>query len=520
MLPDFRLRQRDYLLETTRALTEELDLDRVLERIVKISAELLAARASLIALRDSASWRISTSHGIRSDFLKRVQRLLADVPGQPDSARFELPEVMSRLQRITETASLGLLSGVGLPLVARDEVIGVIFIFRSYRGAFSHQDRELLQAFASQAAIAVHNARLYTELAQQKRHLDAVVDGAGDGIFILDQSLRFSRFNRACAQLTGYREADVVGRLHDEIVAFKGLQAGQTLAEEILAGWPQDDRNSFYVEGGLKKRGGGTISVGVTYAATLTGQGQLMSVVGNVRDVTRFREAEELKDTFISVVSHELRTPVALIKGYVGTLRRQDATWDPAVVRDSLAVIEEEADHLALLIDDLLDASRLQAGALGLNLGELALDELAERLVERFRIQSHSHQFELAFPQDFPPIQGDEARLHQVLTNLLSNAVKFSPDGGTIIVGGVADKNVVQVCVQDEGPGIPPQEVSYVFDRFYRARETADKSPGTGLGLYLARAVVEAHGGRIWVDDGVGRGAKVCFSLPLAPSDE
>jgi len=520
MLPDFRLRQRDYLLETTRALTEELDLGKVLERIVTISAELLAARASLIALRQDGSWQISTSYGIRTDFLKRVQRLLADVPGQPDFLRFELPEVMSRLQRITEAASLGLLSGVGLPLIARDEVIGVIFIFRAYRSAFSHQDREVLQAFASQAAIAVHNARLYTKLAQQKHHLDAVVDSAGDGIFILDSSLRFSRFNRACAQLTGYAEAEVIGRDHDDVVRFSRLEAGEPLSQELQAGWPQADRSSFYVEGELRKRAGGAISIGVTYAAIRTSQGALISVVGNVRDVTRFRQAEELKDTFISIVSHELRTPVALIKGYVGTLRRQDATWDPTVVRDSLEVIEEEADHLALLIDDLLDASRLQAGALALNLGEVALDELAERLVDRFRIQSAVHEFTLAFPQTFPTIQGDEARLSQVITNLLSNAVKFSPPGSTIEVGGEVRADVVRLCVKDEGPGIPRQEASFVFERFYRARETADKSPGTGLGLYLARAVVEAHGGRIWIDEGVERGARVCFTLPLAPAGE
>src|SRR4030043_1757426 len=106
-----------------------------------------------------------------------------------------------------------------------------------------------------------------------------------------------------------------------------------------------------------------------------------MSIVANVRDITKFREAEEVKSTFISIVSHELRTPVALIKGYVGTLRREDAQWDPAVVRDSLAVIEEEADHLAQLIDDLLDASRLQAGGVTLSQGEVVLEGLAERLL-------------------------------------------------------------------------------------------------------------------------------------------
>jgi PAS domain S-box-containing protein len=519
MLPDFRIRQRDYLLETTRALTEELDLKKVLARIVHIAAELLAGRASLIALRQEGHWTIASSYGIRPDFLKRVQRLLEDVPPQPDSTRFELPEVTSRLQRITESASMGLLSSVGLPLIARNEVIGVIFIFRAYHGSFSSQDRELLQAFASQAAIAVHNARLYTEIAEQKQHLDAVVDSAADGIFILDDQFRFSRFNRACTAMTGYQEESVLGEDHDRIIRFAKLEAGSPLEQELERGWPSREPATLYVEGDLEKDDGDKISVGVTYAPVFSEDQNLLSVVGNVRDVTRFREAEELKDTFISIVSHELRTPVALIKGYVGTLRREDAEWDPGVIHDSLEVIEEESDHLAKMIDDLLDASRLQANALDLNLGEVALEDITARLVERFSVQSDRHSFLVEFPDNFPTIRADEARLTQVISNLISNAIKFSDEGGEILIQGHVDNKDVILCIQDHGPGIAAHEATHVFDRFYRSRTTANKAPGTGLGLYLARAVVEAHRGRIWVDDTVTEGARICFCLPIHPHE-
>ena len=121
-----------------------------------------------------------------------------------------------------------------------------------------------------------------------------------------------------------------------------------------------------------------------------------------MRDITKFREAEELKDTFISIISHELRTPVALIKGYVGTLRREDAQWDPETVHESLAVIEEESDRLANLIDDLLDASRLAAGALSLSFSEVDIKELVERLANRFKTQSAAHTFAIDFSKDFP----------------------------------------------------------------------------------------------------------------------
>src|SRR3990172_439101 len=478
MLPDFRVRQRDYLLEISRSITEELDLNKVLTRIVRLSGELLAGHAGLIALRQTdGGWEIASSFGIQPSFLTNLKPLLADIPEHGDSARFQLPEVNRRLQRITEAASMGLLNCVGLPLIAKGDVLGAIFVFRSYRGPFSREDRDLLQSFASQAAIAVHNARLYTQVAQQNQHLDAILESSADGIFILDPGLRFERFNRSCSRLTGFAPDEVIGKEHDEIIGWRTRQQGQTLQEAVAGGWPLSATSSLYTEGDLRRRDGSTLSVGITYAPTLSGPGRLMSIVANMRDITRFREAEELKSTFISIISHELRTPVALI-------------------------------------EDLLDASRLQAGAMALDSSEVALDAIARRLVERFRIQSEHHSFELSFPSEFPIIAADEKRLTQVLSNLLSNAVKYSPAGGKVTIKGSLPPGEVVVCVSDEGAGIAREDAPRVFDRFYRSSEAARRTKGAGLGLFLAKAVVEAHGGRIWVDDQVERGARICFSLP------
>jgi PAS domain S-box-containing protein len=515
MLPDLRVRQRDYLLDVSRAITEELDLEKVLARIVRLAAELLASTAGLIALRElGGGWRVATTHGIRPEFQAFLDPLLADIPDQGDPARFALPEVSRRLQRITQAASMGLLTGVGLPMIAREEVVGVIFIFRSYRGHFSGEDRNLLGAFASQAAIAVSNARLYTAVAEQKRHIDAVLEASADGIFILDPGYHFTRFNQACARLTGYAAEQVLGRPHSEIIRWRELQPGMTFEEAEAGGWPLSPKASLYVEGDLIRRSGDTISLGITYAPSFSDDGQLLSVVANVRDISRFREADELKATFISIISHELRTPVALIKGYVGTLRREDAQWDRGVVQNSLAVIEDEADHLAKLIDDLLEASRLQSGALTLSLSDVDLARLAGEQAERFKTQSERHRFRVAFPPDFPTIPGDEQRLTQVLSNLLSNAVKYSKEGGDIEVSGRVRGEEVIVCVTDQGPGIDPQDSSRIFERFYRSAEAAKSTQGAGLGLFLAKSVVEAHGGRIWVDQAVERGARICFALP------
>jgi signal transduction histidine kinase len=264
----------------------------------------------------------------------------------------------------------------------------------------------------------------------------------------------------------------------------------------------------------LVTKSGGAVSVGITYAPALSDEGQILSIVANMRDITKFREAEELKSTFISIISHELRTPVALIKGYVGTLRRDDATWDPNVIQDSLAVIEEESDHLASLIDDLLDASRLQAGALELSFADISLEALSDRLTGRFSTQSAQHAFEVSFPADFPVVRADESRLTQVISNLLSNAVKYSPEGGRVQITGHNLPEEIRICVSDEGPGIAIEDVPRIFNLFYRSNEVSRKTKGAGLGLFLAKAVVEAHGGKIWIDDRAKQGARICFSLP------
>jgi K+-sensing histidine kinase KdpD len=167
--------------------------------------------------------------------------------------------------------------------------------------------------------------------------------------------------------------------------------------------------------------------VGITYTPLLSPEGGLLNIIATVRDITRFRQADELKSAFISIISHELKTPVALIKGYVGTLRRDDAQWDPEIVQDSLAVIEDEADRLAGLIENLLDASRLQAGGLPLKRSDVSLPDLARRIAKRMQVQTTRHTIVVDFPPDFPIVLADETRIEQVITNLVNNSIKYAP---------------------------------------------------------------------------------------------
>lgn len=509
MLPDFRVRQRDYLLEISRALTQELDLEKLLARILRISIEMLAGQAGLIALKHADGWRVVAAHGIAPAFLSYLTPLLAEEKVR----ELDVLELNRMLKELTYTASMGLLNGTGLPLAAHGQVIGVIFIFRNYPDLFTPNDRVLLQSFADQAAIAVFNAQLYGQVSYEKKRLDALLESAADGILILDAQMNIERCNEAFCKIFGQGREEIVGKNHSQIIQWKKEPQGNTLEEAVHDGWPLTPNATLYVEGDLQRPLPPALPVGITYAPLLSEEGKLRNIIVSVRDITHFRTADEIKATFISIVSHELRTPVALIKGYASTLRRDDARWDKRTISDSLAVIEEEADRLSKMIDDLLDASRLQAGGLSLNQADVSLPNLALRVIERFASQSPKHKLVADFPQSFPVILGDENRLEQVLSNLVSNALKYATKGEIKISGSVRADQVI-VCVSDQGPGIDIKDIPHIFDRFYRSTNAVKQTKGAGLGLYLARAIVEAHGGRIWADPQPDAGARICFSLP------
>ena len=386
-------------------------------------------------------------------------------------------------------------------------------------------DVQVLQSFADQAAIAVHNAQLYERIDQERRRFAAIVQHSADGVMVLDAQLQITGFNRALERMTGWRAQDALGLTEDEVVRWKRLERGD-LKRALDDGWPRtapaagvSSDETLYVEGDLIRRDGLTLSVGIRYAPLVDAEGNLTSIIANVRDITNFRQAQEMQNTFISTVSHELKTPVALIKGHAATLRRDDVEWPSTVVRDYSGVIEEESDRLTDLIDSLLTASRLQAeGGMRLYRSEVQLNVLAERAVERFKQHTTRHKFKLAFPKNYPSVFADESKLRQVLDNLISNAIKYSPDGGLIEVGGRTEGDSVAVFVRDQGVGLSEIEQERVFERFYRADGALSRrSAGTGLGLYLSRAIILAHGGAITVASAPGKGAAFTFTLPLQP---
>lgn len=520
MQTTYELRQRSYLLKIARAMTSNLDLAPLLRLTLSAAAEMVQGEVGLIALsQPDDSYRVEAYYGIPHRLLPLFAPLLTDIRRSANllERALTIPDLALKLHMVSTATGLPLRQVVALPLQVNQDLLGLIYIVRSGGAAFSANDRQVLQDFADQAAIAVRNARLYQAVNDERRRLDTIIQNSADGVMILTPERKIEVINRTLATLTGWTPAAAQGLPCYQVLALENVK-GADLCQEM--GTPLDlaGRGSVTAEGDLVRPGGSRITVGVTYTPLFDERAALQQIIVNVVDITRFREAEEMKSTFVSVITHELKTPISLIKGYASTLRRADAQWDSTTLRDSLTVIEEEADRLNGLVDNLLDVSRIQAGVLQLELADVDLPGLAGRLVEGFKLQSAQHTFELDFPADFPPALADQERLRQVLNNLISNAIKYAPDGGVIRIGGWLDAThqLLTVYVADQGIGIPSQEQEHLFQRFYRVDSSLRrKTQGAGLGLFLCKAIIEAHNGRIWVRSEPGKGSTFFFTLPL-----
>ena len=510
----YQLRQREYLLQISRAMTSRLDLPSLLRQILTSVAEIVGAEAGLIALRrgQTDTLAIHASYGIPVALLPRFTPLLTGFPVRAEE--YGMPDLQARLNLVVRAIRLPLHQVIALPLTFEERLLGLIYLFRGGSIAFSGNDESVLSSFADQAAIAVRNAQLYQQVSAEKQQLDAIIEHSADGVMIVDTELRVLVFNRALSQMTGWPADQAIGKPCYQVLALDAV-SGRDLCSVEPGAVTFEGGEPWVAEGELCRPAGSRIAVRVTYSPLYDEERRLSRVLANVVDITRFREAEEMKSTFVSVVSHELKTPVSLIKGYANTLAREDADWDKATVREGLQVISEESDRLNHLINNLLDASRIQAGAFSLERGDVSIPRLAGKVVENFRLQTAAHRFILDFAQDFPVISGDEERLRQVFDNLVGNAIKYAPEGGEIRIGGWSDGAQVTVYVADQGIGIPAEEQDQLFQRFYRVDSSLRrKTQGAGLGLYLCRSIVEAHGGRIWLRSEPGKGTTVFFALP------
>jgi two-component system sensor histidine kinase KdpD len=228
------------------------------------------------------------------------------------------------------------------------------------------------------------------------------------------------------------------------------------------------------------------------------------------------RELDAMRTDFLANVSHELRTPLAVIKGSANSLLQPDVIFDEQTRRDFLVSIDKDADTLTRLVDDLLMISRLEADALEVRRKPGRLDDVINAIRDRLDNITVRHHLIIDVGQNLPPVEMDDVRIGEVLTNLVENAVKFSDDNTSIYIQAQNGGNELCISVADEGVGIPPELHRKIFERFFQGEgRKAGRRKGAGLGLAICQGIIEAHGGKIWVESEPGKGAKFSFSLPL-----
>jgi two-component system phosphate regulon sensor histidine kinase PhoR len=349
-----------------------------------------------------------------------------------------------------------------------------------------------------------HEQARARELAQQQ----ALFNSMSEGVLLLDADGRVRLVNQALERLFGIT-GDIRGRTVME--ALRLHQAQELVNQTLVKGQVE----GFELElPGLD----GNRSLQVNSAVVLGPEGRQQGLILVCHDLTRLKQLENTRREFVANVSHELRTPLSMIKGYVETLI-DGAKDKPEVALKFLQTIEKHTDRLTYLIEDLLTISRLESGQIVMNLQRAELHGVAEHV--RTDLESRAAAKLVNLLNEIPAdtaAHADAERLQQVLFNLVDNAIKYGRAGGRVVIGArKTAKNQVELWVRDDGPGIPPEAQSRVFERFYRVDKARSRDAGgTGLGLAIVKHIVQSHGGEVWVESVPGEGASFFFTLPEA----
>ena len=531
--PDELMRQNEALRERLALMSqaslhinESLDFDTVLQEVVDSARALTASPYGAITVLNEAG---QTPEFIVSGLTKEEHQGLWDMPqgraifeylsglGQP----LRVSNVDSHLEALNMPRFLPSVSVKSL-LVApiRHQGVGVGTIYLGHDRddvEFTQEDQETLVMFASQAAMAIANARRHRDERRARADLETLINTSPVGVVVLDVTTGVPKsFNREALRivdslrdpgqppedlldLVSFRRADGREFSLQEFPMAEVLSVGETVrAEEIV----------------LEVPGGRRVTVLLNATPILSREGVVESVVVTMQDMADVEELERLRAEFLAMVSHELRAPLTSIKGSAATVLGSSTELDPAVVRQFFRIVEEQADHMNGLVADLLDVARIETGELPVSPEPAEAAALVDRARNAFSSAGGRNLLEIDVEPDLPLVLADRRRVVQVLGNLLSNAARHSPRLSVVRVGAVRKGVHVEFSVVDEGRGIPAENLPHLFRKFSRV-QSQEQGEDTGLGLAICKGIVEAHGGRIWAEsDGPGLGARFTFTLP------
>ena len=516
------------LNEATLRITEGLDFGAVLQGVIDGARSLTGARYGALLVLDP--------HGGVEDLITS-----GISPGQIAAIKAE-PKVLGLLQYLNEVEgplrlrdiashprSVGFPKGhppmksfLGTPVFHRGGRLGNIYLTEKEKdGEFTPEDEETLAVFASHAATAIANARSYRDERQAKAALEALVDTSPVGVLVNDaKTMELLSLNQETRRIV--RGVRPPGRTHSDILSVivprypdgqempieetptvRAIRNGETVrAEEMVIGLPD----------------GQAVSTIVNATPVFSEEGEIVSCITIIQDMTPLERLERLRSEFISMVSHELRTPLAAIKGSAATVLGAALALDHSEMRHFFRIIDEQADRMRSLIGDLLDTAQIETGMLSIATEAVEAADLFEGARLAFLRGGTTNVIEADLPPGLPQVEVDRQRMTQVLNNLFTYASNHSPNGSAIRVSASADDVYVSISVTDEGSGVSAGNLPHLFRKFSNSdrEEGGYGQPlGEGLGLAICKGVVEAHGGRIWAESGgPGLGTRFTFTVP------
>ena len=423
---------------------------------------------------------------------------------------------VSRKSMITKTAK-----GVALlatPVVHHSKTLGVIVVARPER-KYDEHDARLLGLVATRLSVLVENSALYHDVNARRERWEAVFRYTDDGIIIFDRDANIVGFNPASVTITKYAVSDATGQAFTRVVKTVSKEgtdmSGVSPIKRVLSEGVTITKSEQLIEA----RTGERLWTEISYSPIFDDGGRVTSGIAIIRNIQKDREVDEIKSDFISIVSHELRTPLTAIKGFLSMILKRDFGEISDKQAHFLSRVYQSNQRMIDLVEDLLESSHIESGKITLTINPVAMEGIVADVVaeEAGRAASKQILVKVNRRQRLPRVLADESRLQQILVNLIDNAIKYSMPDSEIRINFKVKGDELITTIADQGVGITPSQFDRLFTKFGRIYNPMSvQAGGTGLGLYIVKNLVEAHGGRIWVTSREGQGSRFSFTLPIA----
>jgi PAS domain S-box-containing protein len=498
------------LAETSRILTPELDPAVVLDEVVRRAPKLLSADAAVLRLLEGDELVPGAASGVSDEaaldaHLPSTARLAGDAVQSRGPVAIADAREDQRLLQADPVLAAGYAGYAAAPLVGPEGTVhGVLSVYTEEPRFWAADEVDTLVSFARNVSAALSSAELYQRVALERDRSEAILKNIADGIVAVDRDGKVVLWNAAAEAISGVPAEEALDRAPAEVLQRELESPGDAPSGERLVSI---------------RRGAEEIWLSLTEAVMRDPAGAVAGRIFAFRDISAERVVEQMKREFVSNVSRELRSPLTSIYGFGETLLRDDVLFGEEERETFLRYITSEAGRLTAIVDRLLAVARLDTGDLQVNLAATDVSAVVREVVGTAQsISGSRHEFVLDLPPEQIEADADRDKLRQIVTDLVENAIKYSPEGGTITVSVGRREDAVEISVDDEGIGIPESERARIFTKFYRAESEGRDlaSGGSGLGLFIAKELLAAMRGRIWVRPRAGRGSSFVFTLPAA----